>query len=80
MNNYLKQYIRDNIQLADSYEYELLYVNLKSKHLRGELLTEFLLEVEFRGTKDQWKDLTSESMKYCTYTCSCTDGVVKKSR
>lgn len=240
MNNYLKQYIRDNIQLADSYEYELLYVNLKSEHLRGEL-TEFLLEcdvkpddymrmlpsyylyrsnvktysisssvthidryafancsfltnvdipssvvniderafilcekltsitipdqvikigvesfncctsleniklgigvreigesaflacssitsliipdhvttigsrafagcsalksvvipnsivslgeevfggcfnleVEFRGTKDQWKDLTSESMKYCTYTCSCTDGVVKKSR
>ena len=47
MNSELKQYIKDNIQLVDSYEYERLYVNLKTENLRSEL-TEFLLECDVK--------------------------------
>ena len=37
------------------------------------------LNINFNGTKVQWRQLASGNFKACTYTCTCLDGVVKNS-
>ena len=38
------------------------------------------LEIKYSGTKAQWKDLAKGKFANATYICTCSDGIVKKSR
>ena len=38
------------------------------------------LEIKYNGTKSQWKELAKGKFSKVTYTCTCKDGVLKKSR
>lgn len=38
------------------------------------------LDIQFAGTKKQWKNIAKSKFLSVTYTCKCVDGVVKKSR
>lgn len=38
------------------------------------------LNIKFAGTKSQWRYVATGKFKGCTYICTCTDGVVKKSK
>ena len=38
------------------------------------------LEIKYSGTRAQWKELAKGKFNGATYTCTCKDGVLKKSR
>lgn len=38
------------------------------------------LDIQFVGTRNQWKTIAKGKFSGVTYTCTCIDGVVKKSR
>ena len=37
-------------------------------------------DIQFAGTKNQWKIIAKDKFSGVTYTCTCSDGVIKKSR
>ena len=38
------------------------------------------LNIKFAGTRSQWRQIATGKFKGCIYTCTCTDGIIKKSR
>ena len=38
------------------------------------------LNITYKGTKEQWKTIAKGNFPGVTYTCACTDGIIKKSR
>jgi hypothetical protein len=38
------------------------------------------LNITYTGTKDQWNNITKDRFYDVTYTCTCADGVVQKTR
>ena len=38
------------------------------------------IQITFKGSKEQWKTLAKGQFNGVTYTCTCNDGIIKKSR
>lgn len=36
------------------------------------------LDIQFIGTKEQWKNIAKDKFSGVTYTCTCIDGIIKK--